>query len=126
MAAAARRQGDSATDKNSKTKLSAALLNAELTKRPHKQRVIWDSKQPGLCVLISRGAKDAHRATVTFRVAFYLKNVPGKPQYVSLGRYPDGQYTYQDWQKHCRVLRRYRRHAPRRQHHSQPRQGSGH
>jgi hypothetical protein len=88
------RHAATAAESNGKTLLTVSMLNAELTKRPHKQRVVWDSKQAGLCVLISRGAKNAHRATVNFRVAFYLKNIPGKPQYISLGRYPDGQYTY--------------------------------
>ena len=90
------RHAATAAERNGKTLLTVSGLNAELTKRPHKQRVVWDSKQAGLCVLISRGAKNAHRATVNFRVAFYLKSVPGKPQYISLGRYPDGQYTYTD------------------------------
>jgi hypothetical protein len=79
---------------SNKALLTVSKLNAELDKRPHKQRVVWDSKQAGLCVLISRGAKDAHRATVTFRVAFYLKGLRGRVQYYTLGRYPDGQYVY--------------------------------
>ena len=43
-------------------------------------------------MLVSRGPKRQHRATVTFRVCYYLQ--PGKPEYVKLGRYPDGQYVY--------------------------------
>jgi hypothetical protein len=67
---------------------------ARANHRPHRQRVIWDSRQDGLCVLISRGPKEKRQATVTFRVCFYLKSQPGKPQYVKIGRYPDGSYAY--------------------------------
>jgi hypothetical protein len=56
--------------------------------------VIWDTVQDGLCVLISRGPKEKRQATVTFRVCFYLRSLPGKPQYIKLGRYPDDTYVY--------------------------------
>jgi hypothetical protein len=79
---------------NRKVLLTRGVLNAELGKRPDGQRVVWDSKQSGLCVLVSPGPKGGRQATVTFRVAFYLRGQPGKPQYVKLGRYPDEQYTY--------------------------------
>jgi len=39
--------------------------------------LIWDSKQTGLHVLVSRGPKDKRQATVTFRVVYYLKSQPG-------------------------------------------------
>ena len=75
-------------------KFTAARLDALLRTRPHQQMTIWDDDKngAGLCVLVSRGPKRQHRATVTFRVCYYLQ--PGKPEYVKLGRYPDGQYVY--------------------------------
>lgn len=75
-----------------KIKFTEAVLNEKISKRPHRQETIWDAKQDGLCVLVSRGPKGKRQATVTFRVCYYLK--PGKPEYVKLGRYPDGSYTY--------------------------------
>ena len=30
---------------------------------------------------------------MTFRVCYYLPSKPGKPRYVVIGRYPDGEYT---------------------------------
>jgi hypothetical protein len=73
---------------------SKGRLDALLQTRPHQQHVIWDEREAGLCVLISRGAKDQPQATVTFRVCFYLPSMPGKPQYLRIGCYPDEQYTY--------------------------------
>jgi hypothetical protein len=64
------------------------LLDQLLTRRPHRQSMIWDTKETGLAVLISRGPKHARQATVTFRVVYYLKDLPGKPRYKKLGRYP--------------------------------------
>jgi hypothetical protein len=64
------------------------------SKRPLRQTIRWDKKQKGLCVLVSPGPKDQRRATVTFRVAYYLKSAPGKPKYIKLGRYPDETYDY--------------------------------
>jgi integrase len=69
-----------------------ARLDELLKTRPHQQRVIWDSKASGLCVLVSRGAKDQRQATVTFRVVYYLR--PGKPMYLKIGRYPDDSFKY--------------------------------
>ena len=57
--------------------------------RPHRQKSIWDTKETGLSVLISRGPKHKRQATVTLRVVYYLKDRPGKPRYWKLGRYPD-------------------------------------
>jgi integrase len=57
--------------------------------RPQRQKTIWDTKQDGLCVLVSRGPKRKRKATLTFRVVYYLKDSPGKPRYKALGRYPD-------------------------------------
>jgi len=75
-------------------KLTVARLNELLRTRPHQQKTIWDGGEHGLCVLVSRGPKHARQGTVTFRVCFYLKGQPGKPQYLKIGRYPDGKYTY--------------------------------
>jgi hypothetical protein len=69
--------------------LTVALLDEERSKRPHQQKVIWDAKTDGLCVLISRGPRHKRQATVTFRVVYYLKDRPGEPRYIKLGRYPD-------------------------------------
>src|SRR5262249_18172312 len=68
-------------------KFSKQSLDKLARSKHQKQITVGDSGQPGLCVLVSQ-------ATVTFRVAFYLPSIPGKPQYVKIGRYPDGQYTY--------------------------------
>jgi integrase len=57
--------------------------------RPHRQKSIWDTKETGLSVLISRGPKHKRQATVTLRVVYYLRDKPGVPRYVKLGRYPD-------------------------------------
>ena len=57
--------------------------------RPHRQKSVWDTKETGLSVLISRGPKHKRQATVTLRVVYYLKDKPGVPRYVKLGRYPD-------------------------------------
>ena len=57
--------------------------------RPHRQKSIWDTKETGLSVLVSRGPKHKRQATVTLRVVYYLKDKPGVPRYVKLGRYPD-------------------------------------
>jgi len=43
------------------------VLNAEIGKRQQGQKVIWDLKQVGLCVLVSPGPKDRRKATLTFR-----------------------------------------------------------
>jgi hypothetical protein len=53
--------------------------------RPSGQRTVWDTKQPGLQVLVSPGAAHAREATVTFRCCYYLR--PGKPRYTAIGRY---------------------------------------
>jgi hypothetical protein len=79
-----------------KQTLTKRMLDAALSKRPHQQQTIWDEKQPGLCALISRGRADKRGATISLRVCYYLKSKPGKPQYLKLGRYPDGVYRYKD------------------------------
>ena len=66
-----------------------ARLDGLKNGRPHRQDMLWDSGEPGLCVLISRGPKHKRKATVTFRVVYYLKDRPGEPRYMKLGRYPD-------------------------------------
>lgn len=74
--------------------LTTAFLDAERAKRPHRQKLIWDTVEPHLCVLVSRGPKHERRATLTFRVVYYLKTHPGKPHYKKLGRYPDGTFAH--------------------------------
>ena len=74
---------------NGKVLLTRSVLNAvSVSTRSGKQRVIWDLKQPGLCVLVSPGPKDRGKATLAFRACFYLRGMPGKPHYVKLGRFP--------------------------------------
>lgn len=67
--------------------LTKALLDEKLAVRPHQQSMLWDSKVRGLSVLISRGPEHERRATLTFRVVYYLRSAPGKPRYLRLGRY---------------------------------------
>src|SRR5262245_25393256 len=77
-----------------------AFTSTELKKlrsiRAKHQDVFWDANEmgKGLCVLRSPGAQDQTQSTLTFRVAYYLPSKPGKPQYVTLGRWPDGTYVY--------------------------------
>jgi hypothetical protein len=92
-------QADAQQDRRSaaqRMQFSKANLDriARADHRPHGQMTIWDTKGNGLCVLVSRGPKEKRQATVTFRVCFYLRSLPGKPQYVRLGRYPNDQYVY--------------------------------
>ena len=77
-----------------RVKLTKSLLDEKLGVRRHRQAVIWDTEETGLSVLISRGPKHKRQATLTFRVVYYLKNTPGKPRYLKIGRYPDGAYSY--------------------------------
>jgi integrase len=72
-----------------RTLFTKAKLNELLRNRPHRQRIIWDTEEVGLSVLVSRGPKHKRQATVTFRVVYYLKGKPGVPRYKVLGRYPD-------------------------------------
>src|SRR6266508_5392888 len=90
----ATRKDKSGENSASRMNFTKARLDAEDSKRQHRQKVIWDTEEKGLCVLVSRGPKREHKATVTFRVVYYLPSHPGKPLYLSLGRYPDGEYTY--------------------------------
>ncbi len=76
-----------------------ASLDRLLHSRPKEQRTIWDKKTSGLCVLLSRGPAHSTKATLTFRVVYYLRDRPGIPRYVKIGRYgdkqapkPDGSY----------------------------------
>ena len=69
----------------SKAKLDTLLKSG----RPHRQKTIWDTREVGLSVLISRGPKHKRQATLSLRVVYYLKDRPGKPRYWKLGRYPD-------------------------------------
>src|SRR6266516_3355230 len=72
-----------------------AALDELLRTRPQRQYTKWDTgSNHGLCVLVSRGPLHERRGTVTFRVCYYLPSKPGKPRYVVIGRYPDGEYKY--------------------------------
>ena len=82
--------GPTRATKPNREKLTTALLNRLLRTRPHQQYVVWDTKETGFHVLVSRGPKHGKQATVTLRVAYYLKGKPGTPKYMKLGRYPDG------------------------------------
>lgn len=72
-----------------KEKFTPSSLKALLATKPDKQITVWDEKQDGLCVLVSpgRGDKETRTPTITFRVVYYLRTVPGKPVYKKLGRY---------------------------------------
>jgi hypothetical protein len=67
--------------------LTKTLLDEKLSVRPHRQSMLWDTKETGLQVLVSRGPAHKRQATLTFRVAYYLKSNPGKPRYLALDRY---------------------------------------
>lgn len=62
-------------------------LDEWLREKPDKQQTKWDTKQTGLCVLISLGPAHKPEATVTFRVCYYLPREPGKPRYQALHAY---------------------------------------
>jgi integrase len=72
-----------------RTLFTKAKLDELLRNRPHRQRIIWDTGETGLSVLVSRGPKHKRQATVTFRVVYYLRDQPGVPRYKVLGRYPE-------------------------------------
>jgi Phage integrase family/Arm DNA-binding domain len=75
-------------------KLTAKRLEELRRSRPPAQRTVWDSGATGLCVLVSPGR--GPEATVSWRVVYYLPSRPGKPHYLTLGRYPEGEYAYKD------------------------------
>jgi hypothetical protein len=76
--------------KPARMKFTAASLEGLLKSgRLHRQKMIWDTEEKGLSVLISRGPKHQRQATVTFRVVYYLKDNPGRPRYMKLGRWPE-------------------------------------
>ncbi len=58
-----------------------------------RQEVFWDTKETGLSVLRSRGAKGAKQSTVTFRVVY---NLHGELRYFAIGRYPQ-KYPASDY-----------------------------
>jgi integrase len=70
-------------------RLTTAVLDNLLRTRPHKPCLIWDNKETGFHVLVNRGPKHRKQATVTFRVVYYLKDQPGRPHSMRLGRYLD-------------------------------------
>jgi integrase len=79
--------------RNNTENLTKELLDRYTKERPREQKMIWDQEETGLCVLISPGPEHKQESTVTFRVCYYLRDEPGKPRYLKLGRYPDGTYT---------------------------------
>jgi hypothetical protein len=83
----------------------AALAALMRNGRPQRQTVVWDTKERGLCVLVSRGPKHKRQATVTFRVIYYLKDRPGEARYVKLGRYPDELSDLDDVRDRARLVR---------------------
>jgi hypothetical protein len=91
-------EGEPATAKQTpnKQQLTASLLDRLQRTRPHHPQLIWDTKQDGLCALVSRGPASKKQATISLRVCYYLKSKPGKPHYIKIGRYPDGIYRYKD------------------------------
>ena len=96
-----------ATPKRASTRvlLTKELLDKKRAVRPHRQSMIWDTKEPGLSVLVSRGPKDARQATLTFRVCYYLTSNPGKPRYKKIGRYPDERSDLQAVRDEARKVR---------------------
>jgi hypothetical protein len=66
-----------------------ASLDKLRQSRPDRQLLKWDTKEARLCVLVSPGPAHKERATLTFRVVYYLPSQPGKPRYYKIGRYPD-------------------------------------
>jgi hypothetical protein len=85
---------DAGEARETRTASRVKFTKAELDKllqsgRPDRQKMIWDTEEKGLSVLISRGPKHQGQATVTFRVVYYLKDSPGKPRYMKLGRWPE-------------------------------------
>jgi hypothetical protein len=68
-------------------KFTKPQLDKLLAKKPEKQLTVWDAEARGLCVLVSPGRPSEPKATVTFRVCYYLPDAPGRPVYKKLGRY---------------------------------------
>jgi hypothetical protein len=85
--------------------LTKERLDAKLRVRPHRQSMIWDTQTRGLSVLVSRGPKDKKQATLTFRVAYYLKSNPGKPRYLKLGRYDPARTDLDDIRRKAQRVR---------------------
>src|SRR5262245_51979498 len=85
--------------------LTKALLDEKLSGRPHRQSMIWDTKETGLQVLVSRGPAHKRQATLTFRVAYYLKSNPGKPRYLALDRYDPNRTDLTDIRDRARQVR---------------------
>lgn len=75
-------------------KFTKINLDRLLRSCPNKQYLIWEEDgQNGLHVLVSPYHQ---RATVTWRVCYYMKQTaPGVPRYKSLGRYPGGDIRYE-------------------------------
>ena len=69
--------------------------------KPDRQYVVWDDKETGLHVLVSPGPKHKKQATVTWRVCYYLRDKPGLPKYLKLGRYPNEVVTYNEHEYSC-------------------------
>jgi Arm DNA-binding domain len=84
-------------------KLTKAMLEERRRVQPDRQQVLWDTDTTGLQVLISRGPTHRQQATLTFRVAYYLPDTPGRARYLKLGRFPD--LSIEDARKRARRIR---------------------
>ena len=82
-------------------RLTSTELDRLQRAKPDRQYVVWDDKETGLHVLISPGPKHKKQATVTWRVCYYLRNEPGVPKYLKLGRYPNDVVTYNEHEYSC-------------------------
>src|SRR5262245_58719395 len=83
----------SAAPKANRKRLTNGDLDKLLRTKPDRQHVIWDEKETGLHVLVSPGPKHRKQATVTLRVCYYMRDQPGVPKYLKIGRYPDETIT---------------------------------
>jgi len=82
-------------------RLTSTELDRLARAKPDRQYVVWDDKETGLHVLISPGPKHKKQATVTWRVVYYLRDEPGVPKYLKLGRYPNDVVTYNEHEYTC-------------------------
>jgi hypothetical protein len=70
-----------------RVKFTKPYLDKLLKQKPKAQVTIWDETVTGLCILHSPGKAHQAESTVTFRACYYLKDQPGVPKYVKIGRY---------------------------------------
>jgi hypothetical protein len=88
-----RADNQSAAPKANRRKLTNTDLDRLLRTKPNRQLIVWDEKETGLHVLVSPGPKHRKQATVTLRVCYYMRDEPGVPKYLKIGRYPDETIT---------------------------------